>query len=81
MHEEGEFCGYYSVLGAMHVIDSFERLRAYMQDKLERYLEGRIHYKHLKPRGWEVSEILAKSSIFANEELIQRTEKIFAVKF
>lgn len=76
MHEEGEYCGYCPVLGAFHVMDSFERLRTYMQKCLKEDLEGRIHYKHLKLRGWEVSENSAKPPIFADEELIQRTENI-----
>lgn len=80
IHEEGEYCGCCPALGAFHVMTSFERLLAYMQDCLERDLEGRIHYKHLKLRGWAVSENSAKPPIFADEELIQRTEKIFAVK-
>lgn len=80
MHEEGEYCGYCPALGAFHVMDSFERLRAYMQRCLEEDLEGRIHYKHLKLRGWEVSENLAKPPIFADEELIQRTEELFELK-
>ncbi len=80
IHEEGEYCGYCPALGAFHVMDSFERLRAYMQDKLERDLEGRIHYKHLKLRGWEVSENSAKPPIFADEELIRRAEESFQVK-
>ena len=80
MHEEGEYCGYCPALGAFHVMDSFERLRAYMQRCLEEDLEGRIHYKHLKLRGWEVSENSAKPPIFADEELIQRTEELFELK-
>lgn len=79
-HEEGEYCGYCPALGAVHVMTSFEKLRAYMQDCLERDLAGRIHYKHLKLRGWEVSENSAKPPIFADEELIKRAEKIFVVK-
>lgn len=80
IHEEGDYCGYCPALGAMHTMTSFERLLAYMQDKLERDLEGRIHYKHLKLRGWEVTENSAKPPIFADDELIRLTEKIFAVK-
>lgn len=80
MHEEGEYCGYCPALGAFHVMDSFERLRAYMQRCLEEDLEGRIHYKHLKLRGWEVSENSAKPPIFADEELIQRAEELFELK-
>ena len=80
MHEEGEYCGYCPALGAFHVMTSFEKLLAYMQDCLEKDLEGRIHYKQLKLRGWEVSENSPKPPIFADEELIQRTEQIFAVK-
>lgn len=80
MHEEGEYCGYCPALGVFHVMPSFEKLLAYMQDCFERDLEERIHYKHLKLRGWEVSENSAKPPIFANEELVKRTEKIFAVK-
>jgi len=76
MHEEEEYCGYCPALGAFHVMTSFD----YMQDCLERDLAGRIYYKHLKFRGWEVSENSAKSPNFADEELIQRTEKIFAIK-
>lgn len=80
IHKEGDYCGYCPALGAMHTMTSFERLLAYMQDKLERDLEGRIHYKHLKLRGWEVTENSAKPPIFADDELIRLTEKIFAVK-
>lgn len=80
IHEEGEYCGYCPALGAFHVMDSFERLRADMQRCLEEDLEGRIHYKHLKLRGWEVSENSAKPPIFADEELIQRTEELFELK-
>ena len=79
MHEEGEYCGYCPALGAFHVMTSFEKLLAYMQDCLEKDLAGRIHYRNLKNRGWEVSENSAKP-IFADEELVKRTEKIFAVK-
>ena len=35
MHEEGEYCGYCPALGAFHVMTSFEKLLAYMQDRLE----------------------------------------------
>ncbi|EKY02861.1 hypothetical protein HMPREF9151_00668 [Hoylesella saccharolytica F0055] len=48
MHEEGEYCGYCPALGAFHVMTSFEKLLAYMQDRLERDLAGRIHYRNLK---------------------------------
>jgi len=54
MHEEGEYCGYCPALGAFHVMTSFEKLLAYMQDCLEKDLAGRIHYRNLKNRGWEV---------------------------
>lgn len=80
IHEEGEYCGYCPALGAFHVMASFEKLLAYMQDQLERDLEGRIHYRNLKNRGWKVSENSAKPPIFADEELVKRTEKIFAIK-
>lgn len=80
MHEEGEYCGYCPALGAFHIMTSFEKLLSYMQDCFERDLAGRIRYKHLKLRGWKVSENSAKPPIFANEELVKRTEKIFAVK-
>ena len=70
IHEEVEYCGYCPALGAFHV----------MQRCLEEDLEGRIHYKHLKLRGWEVSENSAKPPIFADEELIQRTEELFELK-
>lgn len=55
MHEEGEYCGYCPALGAFHVMTSFEKLLAYMQNRLERDLAGRIHYRNLKNRGWDVS--------------------------
>ena len=80
MHGGGGVLWLLSGIGAFHVMTSFEKLLAYMQDRLERDLAGRIHYRNLKNRGWEVSENLAKPPIFADEELIQRTEKIFAVK-
>lgn len=80
IHEEGEYCGYCPALGAFHVMTSFEKLLAYMQDCLERDLAGRIHYKHLKIRGWKVSENSAKPPTFADEELIQRTEELFELK-
>ena len=80
MHEEGEYCGYCPALGAFHVMDSFERLRTYMQRCLDEDLAGRIHYKHLKLRGWEVGENYAKPPIFADEELIRRAEESFQVK-
>lgn len=80
MHEEGEYCGYCPALGAFHVMTSFEKLLAYMQDRLERDLAGRIHYRNLKNRGWEVSENSAKPPIFADEELVKRTEESFEVK-
>ena len=79
MHEEGGFCGYCPALGAFHVMTSFEKLLAYMQNRFERDLAGRIHYRNLKNRGWEVSENSAKPPTFADEELVKRTEKIFAI--
>ena len=80
IHEEGEYFGYCPALGAFHVMTSFEKLLAYMQDRLERDLEGRIHYRNLKNRGWEVSENSAKPPIFADEELVKRAEESFEVK-
>lgn len=80
IHEEGDYCGYCPALGAFHVMTSFEKLLSYMQDRLERDLTGRLHYKNLKLRGWEVSKNSAKPPIFADEELVKRTEKIFAIK-
>lgn len=50
MHEEGEYCSYCSALGAFHVMTSFEKLLAYMQDRLERDLAGCIHYRNFKNR-------------------------------
>lgn len=79
-HEEGEYCGYCPALGAFHVFNSFEKLSSYMQDRLIRDLEGRIHYKNLKILGWEVSENSAKPPIFADEELVKQTEECFEVK-
>lgn len=38
MHEEGEYCGYCPALGAFHVMTSFEKLLAYMQNRLEKDL-------------------------------------------
>ena len=76
----GEYCGYCPALGAFHVMTSFEKLLAYMQDRLERDLAGRIHYRNLKNRGWEVSENSAKPPTFADEELVKRTEESFEVK-
>lgn len=46
-----------------------------MHDRLERDLAGRIHYRNLKNRGWEVDENSAKPPIFADEELVKRTEE------
>ena len=80
IHEEGEYCGYCPALGAFHVMTSFEKLLAYMQDQLEKDLVGRIHCRNLKNRGWEVSENSAKPPIFADEELVKRTEELFEVK-
>lgn len=80
VHEEGEYCGYCPALGAFHVMDSFERLRAYMQRSLDNDVAGRIHYKSLTNLGWDVSENYAKPPIFADEELIRLTEEAFAVK-
>ena len=80
MHEEGEYCGYCPALGAFHVMTSFDKLLAYMQDRLERDLAERIHYRNLKNRGWEVGENSAKPPIFADEELVKRTEESFEVK-
>ena len=80
IHEEGEYCGYCPALGAFHVFNSFEELRSYMQDRLIRDLEGRIHYHNLKNSGWEVSENSAKPPIFADEKLIELTEELFEVK-
>ena len=79
-HEEGEYCGYCPALRAFHVFNSFEELRSYMQERLIRDLEGRIHYHTLKNRGWEVLENSAKPPIFADEDLITLTEEIFEVK-
>ena len=79
-HEEGEYCGECPALGAFHVMDSFERLIAYMQDCLKNDLAGRLHYKKLKLRGWEVSENSAKPPIFADDELIKIAERNFNVK-
>lgn len=39
MHEEGEYCSYCPALGAFYVMTSFEKLLAYMQDRLERDLQ------------------------------------------
>lgn len=80
MYEEGEYCGYCPALGAFHVMTSFEKLLAYMQDRLERDLAGRIHYRNLKNRGWEVSENSAKPPTFADEELVKRAEESFEVR-
>lgn len=79
-HKEGEYCGECPALGAFHVMTSFEKLIAYMQDRLERDLAGRLHYKNLKLRGWEVSENSAKPPIFADSDLIEITERNFEVK-
>lgn len=79
-YEEGEYCGYCPALGAFHVMTSLEELRVYMQDCLVRNLEGRIHYRNLKIRGWEITENSAKPPIFANEELVKRTEELFEIK-
>jgi len=79
-HEEGEYCGECPALGAFHVMDSFEKILAYMQDRLLRDLAGRLHYKNLKILGWEVSENSAKPPIFADSELIKIAESNFEVK-
>jgi hypothetical protein len=50
-HKEGEYCGYCPALGAFHAMTSFSELREYMQNRLIRDLEGRIHYRNLKNRG------------------------------
>lgn len=80
IHEEGEYCGYCPALGAFHVMDSFERLRAYMQRSLDDDVSGRLHFKSLTNLGWDVGENYVKPPIFADEELIRLTEEAFAVK-
>lgn len=48
MHEEGEYCGYCPALGAFHAMTSFEKLLAYMQDRLKRDLTGVFISRNLK---------------------------------
>ncbi len=79
-HEEGEYCGYCPALNAFHVFNSFEKVLYYMQDRLKRDLEGRIHYRNLKNRGWKITENSAIPPIFADEELIKQSEKCFEVE-
>lgn len=80
IHEEGEYCGYCPALGAFHAMSSFEKLRVYMQDRLVRELEERTQCVYLEKCGWKVSENSAIPPVFADEELIKRTEEFFEIK-
>lgn len=80
IHEEGDYGGYCPALNAFHVFDSSSKLIAYMEGRLKRDLEGRIHYNNMKDRGWEVSENSAIPPIFTDEELIKQTEELFEIK-